>query len=165
MTVLDVGAGAGKFCLAAALAVPDCEFVGIEWRPHLVDLANALARNLGVHNARFLSGDALDLDWSPFDAFYLYNPFAEQLIEDTFVLDRSIERGPDTFVTCVTGVRRKLARARTGTRLAMFHGYGAPPPPGYELSAKPPVGCAHLELWIKTSSTTRELDIERQETE
>src|SRR5262245_28809992 len=50
MTVLDVGAGAGKFCLVAALAVPDCEFVGVELRPHLVDLANALARNLGIHN-------------------------------------------------------------------------------------------------------------------
>jgi len=154
MTVLDVGAGAGKFCLAAALAVPHSEFVGVELRPHLVEVANALARDLGVRNVRFLGGNALDLDWSRFDAFYLYNPFAEQLFDDSFVLDHTIELDPVKFIEYVSGVRRELARARVGTRLVTFHGFGAPPPPGYEHPAEHLaehlLSGDRLELWIKT---------------
>ncbi|HWO21764.1 MAG TPA: methyltransferase domain-containing protein [Kofleriaceae bacterium] len=152
MTVLDVGAGAGKLCLVAALAAPDCEFVGIEWRPHLVDVASALARELGIRNARFLHGDALELDWSAFDSIYLYNPFAEQLEDEGFALDRTIERDPALFVTSVFDVRRKLARARAGTRVVTFHGYGAPFPPGYEQADEDTISGERLELWIKTEA-------------
>ena len=159
MSVLDVGSGAGKFCLAAALAVPECEFVGIELRPHLVELANTLARELGVGNARFLHGDALDYDWSAFDAFYFFNPFAEQLYDD-FVLDHSIEFDPATFIACVSGVGRKLADARVGTRVVTYHGYGGPPPRGYELSREDPIGSERLQLWVKTRTVTREIDVQ-----
>jgi SAM-dependent methyltransferase len=158
--VLDVGSGAGKFCLAAACAAPESEFVGVEWRPHLVDLANALARELGVGNVRFVHGDALELDWSLFDSFYLFNPFAEQLFEYSFVLDHSIEFSPDTFVDCVSGVRRKLSRARLGTRVVTYHGYGAPPPLGYELSRQDPIGSKQLQLWVKSRIVTREIAAE-----
>jgi tRNA G46 methylase TrmB len=80
MSVLDVGAGAGKFCITAALAMPNAQFVGIEWRPHLVRFATRLAREWSLSNVRFVHGDALALDWSLYDAFYLYNPFAEQIL-------------------------------------------------------------------------------------
>jgi SAM-dependent methyltransferase len=149
MTVLDVGAGAGKFCIAAGLAVPTCEFVGVEWRPHLVDLANALARELRVPNVRFIQGDALELDWSMFDSFYLFNPFAELNDEDVS-LDRTIEVDPDSFIRCVCGVRQKLASARIGTRVVTYHGFGAPPPVGYKTSLADPVLWRRLEMWIKT---------------
>jgi len=150
MRVLDVGAGAGKFCIAAGLAVPTSEFVGVEWRPHLVDLANALARELCVPNVRFIHGDALELDWSTFDSFYFFNPFAEQLTDKQPVLDRTIEIDPDNFIRCVYGVREKLAGARVDTRVVTYHGFGAPPPRGYERSLTEPVLCRRLELWIKT---------------
>lgn len=152
MTVLDVGSGAGKLCLVAALAAPDCEFVGIERRPHLVDVATALARELGVRNARFLHGDALALDWSRFDSFYFYNPFAEQLQTEHFALDRTIERDPALFVTSIFGVRRKLASARIGTRVVTFHGLGAPLPPGYTEPSVDAAGNERLTLWIKTEA-------------
>ncbi len=159
MSVLDVGAGAGKFCIAAALAVPDCEFVGVEWRPHLVELATALARELGVTNARFVCGDALELDWSTFDSFYLYNPFAEQLFEPVFALDRTIDFDPETFAACVTGTRCKLARARVGTRVVTYHGFGALPPLGYEASSEDPIGCERLDLWVKAHAIADENDL------
>lgn len=148
--VLDVGAGAGKFCIAAALAAPTSEFVGVEWRPHLVELANALARELGVPNVRFIHGDALELDWSPFDSFYFFNPFAEQLTDKEVKLDRTIKTDPDSFIRCVYGVREKLGRARVGTRVVTYHGFGAPPPLGYESSLVEPVSRRRLQLWIKT---------------
>jgi len=149
-TVLDVGAGAGKFCIAAALAVPSCKFIGVEWRPHLVALANALADELAVPNVRFIHGDALDLDWSSFDSFYFFNPFAEQSDESEFRLDRTIDVDPDNFIRCVYGAREKLASARVGTRVVTYHGFGASPPRGYEPSREDPVHCRRLQLWVKT---------------
>ena len=46
-TVLDIGSGAGKFCVAAALA-SKVRFVGIEHRARLVTAARELARQFEV---------------------------------------------------------------------------------------------------------------------
>ncbi|MCX5741365.1 MAG: methyltransferase domain-containing protein, partial [Proteobacteria bacterium] len=58
--VLDVGAGAGKFCLIAANTVPTATFVGVERRADLVAVAQQLAIRLAIGNATFVVGDALD---------------------------------------------------------------------------------------------------------
>lgn len=149
MRVLDVGAGPGKFCLVAARAVPDATFVGVELRLHLVRLARKLAARVKVGNVTFIHADAMDLDWSAYDAFYLYNPFAEQLYaaDDRLVLDRSLRCDPENFVDYVTGVRRRLSSARIGTRVVTYHGFGAPLPYGYELREDHD---ARLQLWVKT---------------
>ncbi len=153
MTVLDIGAGVGKFCLAAALAAPHATFVGVELRGHLVRVAGRLARQLGLPNVRFLHGDALDLDWARFDSFYLYNPFAEQLFEPVFSLDRSIELEPANFYRYVAGVQDRLAQAPAGTRVVTYHGFGAPLPVEFEL-VRAPLGSSFVELWIKTRAST-----------
>jgi tRNA A58 N-methylase Trm61 len=154
MRVLDIGAGAGKFCLAGAVEIPTATFVGVECRGHLVRLANYLARRLQLPNARFIHADALDLDWSEYDAFYLYNPFAEQLLEAAFMLDHTIVLDPQNFVRYVSAVRERLALARVGTRVVTYHGYGAPTLPGYELARKDAAGSDWIELWIKTRAIT-----------
>jgi SAM-dependent methyltransferase len=154
MSVLDVGAGAGKFCIAAALTVPTAMFVGVELRGHLVQIASRLATRLGLQNVRFVHSDALDFDWSQFDSFYLYNPFAEQLFETAFVLDQTIDLDPINFVLYVMGVRKRLAHARIGTRVVTYHGFGAPPPFGYELARQVPALSDHVELWMKTRTIT-----------
>lgn len=154
MSVLDVGAGAGKFCLAAALAVPTATFVGVELRGHLVQLASRLATQLGLQNVRFVHSDALDLDWSQFDSFYFFNPFAEHLFESALVLDHSIKLDPSNFVHYVTGARQRLAQARIGTRIVTYHGFGAPPPLGYDLACRGPGDSDRMELWIKTREVT-----------
>ncbi|MDB4962252.1 MAG: hypothetical protein JWP01_2251 [Myxococcales bacterium] len=149
MRVLDVGAGPGKFCVVAASEVPACTFVGIELRPHLVRVAKRLAARMSVANVTFLDGDALELDWSEYDAFYFYNPFAEQLSGKAFALDAQIELMPSTFLRYVTGTRERLARARAGTRVVTYHTFGAPAPHGYDLVETHPAGTDRLELWIK----------------
>lgn len=155
MSVLDVGAGAGKFCLAAALAMPAVQFVGVEWRPHLVRLATRIASEWGLTNVRFAAADALDLDWSGFDAFYFYNPFAEQLFDAAHALDHSIDLDAIHYLPYVTAVSRRLADARLGTRVVTYHGYGAPLPLGYALAHAAPIGSDRVELWIKTQATPR----------
>ena len=154
MSVLDVGAGAGKFCLAAALAMPSVQFVGAEWRPHLVRFATRIAHESGQANARFVAVDALALDWSRYDAFYFYNPFAEQLFDPKVALDRTIDLEAANFVRYVTAVRQRLACARLGTRVVTYHGLGAPLPPGYERTRADAIGTDRVELWIKTQAST-----------
>jgi SAM-dependent methyltransferase len=149
MRVLDVGCGPGKFCVIAACEMPAATFVGVEIRPHLVKLARKLAGRLGVSNASFVAGDALQLDWADFDAFYFYNPFAEQLHDHSHLLDRRLELDPARFLDYVVGARERLAAARIGTRLVTYHGLGAPPPDGYDLVDTRFTGTEDLELWIK----------------
>jgi SAM-dependent methyltransferase len=149
MRVLDVGSGAGKFCVVAALEITTCTFVGVEIRPHLVKLARKLAARLDVSNATFIEGDALALEWSAYDAIYFYNPFGEHLHDRAFVLDRSLEVDPSRFIEYVMAARSRLAAARLGTRVVTYHSLGAPFPVGYDLVESHPIGTDRLELWIK----------------
>jgi SAM-dependent methyltransferase len=149
MRVLDIGAGPGKFCVIAALEVPTCSFVGVELRPHLVQLARKLAARLSVTNASFVGGDAFELDWSEYDAFYFYNPFVEQLHDPSLALDRSLTLAPDRYLEYVIRAGKRLASARIGARVVTYHGFGASAPPGYDLIERHPIGTDSLELWIK----------------
>jgi SAM-dependent methyltransferase len=150
MRVLDVGAGAGKFCLAAAHAVPTAHFVGVELREHLVRLATRLAVEWRIPNALFLPGDAFDLDWSLFDAFYFYNPFAEYLLDKPFLLDDELDFARGGFDLNVAAVQERLTAARPGTRVVTFHGFGGAPPAGYQLVLGEEIETGRMELWIKS---------------
>jgi SAM-dependent methyltransferase len=152
---LDVGAGAGKFCLVAGQAAPGAEFVGVEWRPHLVEIAIGLAAACRLRNVRFVHADALTIDWAPFDGFYFYNPFAEQLYDNPFRIDRTIQAEPAHFDGYVAGVRARLAQARLGARVVTYHGYGGDPPDGYDLVREERSGSDRISLWVKARPTRR----------
>jgi SAM-dependent methyltransferase len=149
MVVLDVGAGVGKLCLVAALEVPDARFVGVELRPHLVAVANRLAAACALGNVTFVAGDALGLDWSAYDAFYFFNPFAEQLFDRGLNLDDKLVVDPIHYALYVDAVRTRLAAARRGSRLVTYHGYGGEPPAGYDLVREVGIGSDVLALWVK----------------
>jgi SAM-dependent methyltransferase len=146
--VLDVGSGAGKFCIVGALAT-DAGFVGVEQRPHLVDSATALATNLGAQRARFVTGDVFALDWREFDAIYLYNPFQEHVGDDAGVIDRTISIGPRHHADAVQRTRAKLAEARIGTRVVTYYGFGGRMPHSYRRVHKERCAGDWLELWVK----------------
>jgi hypothetical protein len=154
--ILDVGSAVGKFCLTGAAEAPGAMFVGIERRRYLVHVANALAKQLALRNATFIHGDAAHLDWSVFDGFYLFNPFAEHLRDGTPALDRTIELDPAFYVHYVHFVRARLAEARVGTRVVTYHGFGAPPPSGYARFGCEEIGTGELELWVRTSAPCRD---------
>jgi len=150
MRVLDVGSGPGKFCVVAACEVPQATFAGVEIRPHLVHMARKLASRVGVQNVSFVHADAMDVDWSVYDAFYFYNPFAEQLHEEAFLLDRSMSVESSRFGEYVMAARQRLSAAAVGTRLVTYHSFGASAPPGYDFAESHTIGSDRLELWIKT---------------
>jgi precorrin-6B methylase 2 len=150
--VLDVGAGVGKFCMVAALTTPGV-FYGIEQRRHLVKLAKEIAAQLGISNARFLPGNMTTLDWRSFDAFYLYNPFSENIPGLLDPIDETVELKGSLYARYIEFVREQLAMTGVGTRVVTFHGYGGGLPPAYEMVSDERCGNGHLELWVKTSAS------------
>jgi SAM-dependent methyltransferase len=143
--VLDVGAGLGKFALVGSL-VTDGVFYGIERRRPLVETAQATAQGMGAKRVHFLHGNMMALNWEMFDAYYLYNPFIDELaldLEETGHLER------DVCWAYVAFVQRQLARARVGTRVATFHGFGGDMPSCYVRQPQRGVGIDHLDLWIR----------------
>ena len=95
--VLDVGSGVGKLCLVGALAT-GASFVGVEQRPHLVKVAQALGAELGATSAAFLCADALSLDWRDFTSLYFFNPFAEAIFPQALRIDATVKQTEPTSI-------------------------------------------------------------------
>jgi hypothetical protein len=125
---------------------------GIERHASLVTVAERLTRALGVaEHVRFVHGDAFAVDWSPFDAIYLYNPFEL----DPFAADST--RRADDHRAQIALAEDRLAGLRAGARVVTFHGFGGVMPASYELvyqERMPLLGC-DLVLWIQRARARR----------
>ena len=126
--VLDVGSGCGKFCAIGALVSPGW-FTGVEERLHLAEIARKASETLGATQASFIHGNMMDLDWSDFDSFYLFNPFYEHKMK-SIRIDTTISHSQQKFDRYVEIVRAKLRGTRTGTRVVTYHGFGGDMPGG-----------------------------------
>ena len=146
--VLDVGAGVGKFCLVGSL-VTEGTFYGIEACSLFVHAARATAERLQMRGTRFLHGNMMALDWGRFDAFYLYNPFADNLESLLESQDSPLGVDPRLFDAYVRFAREQLQAARVGTRVATYHGLGGAMPPSYRLEYEGERELEWLEVWTK----------------
>ncbi len=91
--VLDIGSGVGKFCVLAS-RVTRGQYFGVERRAALVAEATRVAAQLGAERARFIHADALEHDWSPYQALYFYNPFGELRFDLTRRIDGEVKYDP-----------------------------------------------------------------------
>lgn len=131
-TVVDVGAGVGKFCVATALAGA-CSFTGLEQRPRLVAAARDLARGFGVEDrCTFLEGAFGATAIAPADAYYLYNPFGENLFGPLDHLDEEVELSEQRFAADIALLEALLRDARLGTCVLVYNGIGCSMPAGYD---------------------------------
>ncbi len=131
-TVVDIGSGAGKFCVAGALA-GNCEFTGLEQRPRLVAAARALARSFGVGDrVRFVEGALGEVAIPLADAYYLYNPFEENLFGHVEHLDEDVELSDLRFARDVAAVESLLRSAPVGTYVLTYNGFGGRVPALYD---------------------------------
>lgn len=146
VTILDVGSGVGKFCLAAAYYKPNASFFGVEQRRWLIDHAEATKEILQLNNASFIYGNFTQLDFRQYDHFYFYNAFYENMI-GTDKIDNSIAYSGELFNYYNRYLYRQLEQKPAGTRLATFHSLEDEVPPGYHV-----VGTemdSLLKFWIK----------------
>jgi SAM-dependent methyltransferase len=131
-TVVDVGSGAGKFCVAAALA-SRCTFIGVEQRPRFVAAARALAGLFGVSDrARFVSGTLGSGVLPVADAYYLYNPFGENLFGPEEHLDEDVELCNERYERDIAFMERFFAQAPDGTLVVKYNGFGGQMPFSYD---------------------------------
>ncbi|MBS1564284.1 MAG: methyltransferase domain-containing protein, partial [Bacteroidetes bacterium] len=94
--VLDIGSGAGKFCLAASYYKPKAFFYGVEQRQYLIDHAEAALKQLGKLQVTFINGNFTQLNLQEFDSFYFYNSFFESL-PGIQKIDDSIDYSPGLY--------------------------------------------------------------------
>ena len=152
--VLDVGSGAGKFCLVGS-AITKGTFIGIERRRPLVDVARSIVKHFELDRVSFICGNAMDIDWREFNAFYLYNPFAEHLsinAEDRIEADYgddSILWSDEIYSQYRDETFSRLSGLKKGTRVATLNGYGKKMPSGYSLIYRGGDLSRPLQVWKK----------------
>ncbi|HSO32786.1 MAG TPA: methyltransferase domain-containing protein [Labilithrix sp.] len=152
--VLDVGSGPGKFCMVAAARAPRISFVGIEHRPPLVTVAQSLASRLGIANVTFSVGDATRMPWTDFDAFYVFNSFAENDFAEGEQLDHTVELSRARHVGEAKRVARRLADAPAGSVLLTHQGLSGPIPGSYDLLHVEAAGTGWLRVWQRGAAAT-----------
>lgn len=154
-SVVDIGSGAGKFCVAGAL-FGQCRFTGLEQRTFLTQSARALARLFNVHDrVRFVDG-ALGMVPTPIaDAYYFFNPFGDY----SFGLGRPVEMDGECSdarrTDDIAAAEQLLRRAAIGTWVLTFNEFGGRMPRGYDLIRVDVELTGALRLWKKTRSIRR----------
>lgn len=129
--IVDIGSGAGKLCVAAALA-GNARFTGIEHRGRLVRAATALAATFGVSDrVRFLHCAVAEETLPSADAYYLFNPFGENLYGGDDHLDDDVELSAMRYARDVAATNQLLEGAAVGTILVTYNGYGGTVPVSY----------------------------------
>jgi O-methyltransferase len=131
-TLVDIGSGAGKFCVAAALA-GHCRFRGVEHRARLVLAAHELARVFGVDDRVEFSHGVFGKDPLPAaDAYYLYNPFGENVFGSEQPFGEDVEVTEERYARDIAAVEAMLQSAPAGTYLLTYNGFGGRVPHTYE---------------------------------
>ena len=144
--VLDIGSGAGKFCVMGAL-MSKARFTGIERREDLVEAAEKLKKDIGVTNVTFINEDIVNVDFKAYHAFYYYNPFCEYIAEFDRI-DDTVEYSPDIFRIYEDHVVEELEKLSKGVRVVTYCSQAFPFPSSYEL--RDMLYDGKLALWVKT---------------
>jgi hypothetical protein len=131
-SVVDVGSGVGKFCIAAALG-SSCSFTGIEQRPWLVDTARHLTRLFNVEGrVEFVTGSFGCVVTPPADCYYLFNPFGENLFDREEQLSEDADLSHARYLQDIAAVEALLDSVPIGTYVMTYNGYGGIIPDDYD---------------------------------
>jgi 2-polyprenyl-3-methyl-5-hydroxy-6-metoxy-1,4-benzoquinol methylase len=144
--ILDIGSGAGKFCIIAAHNFPDHIFYGVEQRKALIDEAIIAQNATSTLNAKFIHANFNELDMERFDHFYFYNSFSENLFHYK-PIDNLVQASAEIYEEYLAQFYSLLDSKPPGTRLATFHCPDGYVPPAYKRIRHSPGEM--LSLWIK----------------
>lgn len=146
VTILDIGSGVGKFCLAASYYKPEAFFFGVEQRKDLIVHAETAKEILHSDNTTFIYGNFTQIDFRQYDHFYFYNAFYENLV-GTDKIDNSIVYSGELFNYYNRYLYKQLEQKPAGTRLATYHSMEDEIPQGYHLVGSEMNNL--LKFWIK----------------
>ncbi|HYF36706.1 MAG TPA: methyltransferase domain-containing protein [Prosthecobacter sp.] len=143
--VLDVGCGPGKFCAVGAL-VTEGIFTGIEQRPKLARIARDMIRDHGIEHVTIVEGNIADVSFAAHDAFYIYNPFQENILP-SMKIDGTVDISAELYQRYTGHLQEQLSGMPLGTRVVTFHGVCEEIPPQYDCDEELFAGL--LKLWVK----------------
>ena len=129
--VLDVGAGAGKFCMIGATCT-EGYFVGVEQRKSFYHQACRIAQKYQIDNIQFIHANITEISFKEFDAFYIFNPFYENLSKVSKI-DKRVELNPEFYLKYSEYVRNQLELMPIGTKLVTYFSFLKEIPKSYEL--------------------------------
>lgn len=132
--VLDIGSGAGKFCIVGATCT-DGHFTGIEQRLSLHQLAEQISKKQNLTNIDFIHANITSIDFSQYQAFYFFNSFYENLftddeIDDSVILKRELYRAYSTYVN------QQLDLMPIGTRIVTYFSACYEIPKSYQVTSR-----------------------------
>jgi SAM-dependent methyltransferase len=119
--VLDIGSGAGKFCMIGA-ACTEGSFTGVEQRKNLHTLAKRLSKRYELLNIEHINCNVMSLDFEAFDAVYYFNAFYENIVQDS-AIDQAVPLDKAFYTLYTQYMREQLAKMPIGTRLATYFSF------------------------------------------
>jgi SAM-dependent methyltransferase len=153
MHVLDIGCGPGKFCLVAA-SLTSGRLTGIEQRAELVAAARDAAATLRLSDVNFVHANVLDVDFSDYDAFYIFNPFEENM--HGHKIDAAVSLSRALFEKYTSFVAGQLGQRPIGTRVVTYMGYADDIPSCYDCEST--LFHDDLKLWVKNRDYDADLE-------
>jgi len=143
--ILDIGSGTGKFCLVGA-ACTNAHFTGVEYRKYQNQIAQMCADRFALANVSFVYSNILDVDFEQFDAFYIFNPFLEN-IDRSAQMDQLIDSKNSDYEIFRQYVHDQLEKKKVGTRIVSYYNASGQIPDSYELKKSSFGGTLHF--WEK----------------
>lgn len=143
--VLDIGSGAGKFCIVGATCT-DGHFTGVEIRENLHLAAKQVAKNRKLDNVAFIHSNMTEIDFTAYDAFYFYNTFFENIMSLDRI-DTSIELSKILYTEYSNCVKEQLNDMPIGTRLVTYYSAYDEVPGSYRIVEK--IDRQKITMWEK----------------
>lgn len=144
--ILDIGAGAGKFCLIGSAICADSHFTGVEQRKNFCQIAERLSEIYHLQNVKFINSNITNTSFKDYEAFYFYNSFYENIsihgkIDDKVELKRELYKEYSQYV------KDQLASKPKDTRLVTYYSFQKEIPDSYKLLFTS--FDDKLKMWIK----------------
>ncbi len=143
--VLDIGSGAGKFCLIGASTTKG-RFYGVEQRKSLITLSKKIAVKHAIENVEFIHSNITQISFMQYDSFYFYNSFYEN-INTSQPIDNTIYTEKSLYYIYSDYVKKQLEKVPIGTRLVTYYSLWDEIPKGFDLEYTALSGV--LNFWIK----------------
>ena len=143
--VLDIGCGPGKFCVIGATTTQG-HFTGVEQRGKLARTAQEVVKKHHVPRVEIVHGNIKDVNFRDFEAFYLFNPFEENIMP-ALRIDYDVELEPRLYTEYSAHVQQQLLRMPMATRVVTYCGDGLEIPDCY--ACVKTAFTDKLKLWVK----------------
>lgn len=143
--VLDIGCGPGKFCVIGA-STTQGHFTGVEQRGKLARIAQDVVKKHHVPRVEIMHGNIQDVNFRDFEAFYLFNPFEENIMP-ALRIDYDVELEPQLYTEYSAHVQQQLLRMPMATRVVTYCSDGLEIPDCY--ACVKTAFTDKLKLWVK----------------